>query len=195
MVEASGMEALYVRRKAISTLFPYALLLELEGRRREMVDIVLRTARVLESNLEGFMWPRIEPHFTEVCRAFPPDMDFRRLPFYHAIRKIIGKHWSPRNYEWEDYRPSDQEFTSFARCMVVAAQGEYQQKGDGKKVPRWILRFALHSLSLDPPPPPSVIADALVIVAVDLDCQASDVTALDERCVQVLWVSAVLTVN
>ena len=196
MVEASGMKTLlHTKRKAISTLFPYALRPE-QGRQQEMIDIILRTARVLEWSLERFMWRRIEPHLTEVCRAFPSDMDFRGLPFYHAIRKTyssIGKHWNPCNYQWDDYRPSDQEFAPFARCMVGAAQEEYQQREDKKKVLRWILRFALHSLSLDPPPPPSVIADSLVIIAVDLDCDVSSIATLDERCVQVSWVSAVLT--
>ena len=195
MIEDSGMETLLrVKCEAISTLFPYTLRLE-KGRQREMVDIILRAARVLEPSLERFMWDRIEPHFTEVCRVFPSDTDFRGLPFYHPTRKIIGEHWNSRNYQWDDYRPSDQEFILFARGMVGAAQEEYQQREDDKKVPRWILRFALHSLSLDPPPPPSVIADALVIAAIDLDCDGSDIMALDEGCVQVLWLPTVLTMD
>ena len=131
-------------------------------------------------------------------RVLPFETDFRGLPFYHTVRKIhtlAGKDWNPCNYEWDDYRPSDQEYTSFARGMVEAAQAEYQQREDKKKVPRWILRFALHSLSLDPPSPPSAIADSLVIVAVDLGCDVSNVATLDERYVQVFWVSVVLTVN
>ena len=128
-------------------------------------------------------------------QMLPFETDFRGLPFYHTIRKIhtlADKDWNSRNDQWDDYRPSDQEYTSFARVMVEAAQAEYQ---DEKKVPRWILRFVLHALSLDPPSPPSVIADSLAVVAVDLDCDVSNVTTLDERCVRILLVSAVLTTN
>ena len=76
--------------------------------------------------------------------------------------------------------------------MVEAAQVEYRQTGF-QKVPRWILRFALHSLSLDPPPPVPVVADCLTIVAIDLDCQVSDITVLEERCVCLVRVFVFLT--
>ena len=42
------------------------------------------------------------------------------------------------------------------------------------KVPRWLLRFALHSLSQDPPPPVPVITASLSIIAIDLGCDISN---------------------
>ena len=123
--------------------------------------------------------------------AFPFDTDFRGLPFYHTMMRIhglAGKHWNHRNLVWDDYRPSSHEHIPFALHMVEAAQAEYHQmqgilRMQRKKVPRWILRFALHSLSLDSPPT-SVVADCLTIVAIDLDCDVSNITALEERYAQ-----------
>jgi hypothetical protein len=67
----------------------------------------------------------------------------------------------------------------FHRYMVEAAQAEYERTQQ-RKTPRWILRFALDSLSLDPPPT-SVVADCLEIIAIDLGCDVSNITTLDER--------------
>ena len=53
-----------------------------------------------------------------------------------------------------------------------------------KKIPRWILRFALFSLSLDPSPTTSVVAHCLTIVATDLDCDISTISDLNARYVQ-----------
>ena len=119
--------------------------------------------------------------------VFPPETDFRGLPFYHTMMKthnLANKPWNRRNLRWDHYRPSVEEHIQFARHLVEAAQLEYQQMVN-KKVPRWILHFALHSLSLDPPPSASAVADCLAIVAIDLDCDVSNVVTLDERCVTV----------
>ena len=116
-------------------------------------------------------------------RVFPPDTDFRGLPFYNTmtnIRALVNNNWNPRFVEWTDYRPSDQELIPFARHMVEVAQEEYQRM-ETRKVPRWILRFALQTLSLDPPSPPSAIADCLTIISIDLHCDVSSVQILDER--------------
>ena len=82
--------------------------------------------------------------------------------------------------------------------MAEGAWVEYQQ-AKHRKVPRWFLRFALHSLSLDPPPPASVVADCLSIIATDLDCDVSDpgFTTSDEavRYVYVLQITTTLTLN
>ena len=118
-------------------------------------------------------------------RAFPFRTDFNGLPFYHTIMIIHALVHHPRNlhhFQWDDYRPSSQEYIQFARRMVQGAQVGYQRM-ERRKVPRLILRFALHSLSLEPPPPTSVVADCLTIVAIDLGCDVSDVLTLDDRCV------------
>jgi hypothetical protein len=83
-------------------------------------------------------------------QIFPFETDFRGLPFYHTMAKIhalVNQDWK---VQWTDYQPADQELVPFARQMLEAAQTEYQQL-QTRKVPRWILRFTLHVLSLDPP--------------------------------------------
>ena len=63
--------------------------------------------------------------------------------------------------------------------MAKTARVEYQRTWC-TKVPRWTLRFVLYSLSLDPPPPPSAIANYLEIIALELDCNLSSDTPLTE---------------
>ena len=116
-------------------------------------------------------------------RIFPFCTDFRGLPFYYQITGIhasVNQNWSRQLRRWMDYRPPDQELIPFARHLVDAAQAEYQQT-PSKKVPRWILRFALHFLSSYPPPPTSVVADCLTVIAIALDHDLSSVPILDER--------------
>jgi hypothetical protein len=113
-------------------------------------------------------------------RVFPFNADFRGLPYYFTMVRIHAwahRHREPRDVRWDNYTPPAQEHIPFARHMVEVAQEEYQ----GRKVPCWILRFAMHSLSQDPPSPASVIADCLKIVAIDLDLDASKITVLNER--------------
>ena len=89
-----------------------------------------------------------------------------------------------RRVQWDKYQPSSTEYTIVARALVKFAQFEYKRSGERAKVPRWLLRFALHSLSQDPPPPPSVIFDSLLIIAIDLECHFPDATTvkpLDQR--------------
>jgi hypothetical protein len=109
--------------------------------------------------------------------------DFRGLPFLDTmakIHKLINRGWDPPIFWWTDYRPADQELVPLTRCMVELARAEHQRL-EATKVPRWILRFALRFLSLDPPSPPSVIADCLTIIAIALDLNPSNVPMLDER--------------
>ena len=128
-------------------------------------------------------------------RVFPLHLDFADLPFHHTMTKIhsLAKELQDHhNIRWDDYRPSGQEYITFAWYMVEAARVEYRQTRY-RKVPRWVLRFALHSLSLDPPPPVSVIADCLTIVAIELGCQVSGITDLEERYVRIVRVFTFLT--
>jgi hypothetical protein len=59
MVEAADRDRLFSKRKAISALFPYAILLEQEGH-QGMVDAILRTARA--SHFGKFVWHRTQPY-------------------------------------------------------------------------------------------------------------------------------------
>ena len=90
-------------------------------------------------------------------------IDFRGVPFYHtmthfhAFNFINHPNWAPRHVVWIDYKPTDQELIPFARQMVEVAWVE-RQRTKARKVPCWILRFALRILSaVDPLSPPSVI--------------------------------------
>lgn len=128
-------------------------------------------------------------------RVFPLTTDFKGVPFRHTMAMIhclVTQHWDPRHTGWDDDRPTSREHTSFARYMVEAAQVGYQQT-QAREVPYWILHFVLDSLSLDPPPPKSVIADCLTIVAIDLGYDVSDIVTMGGRCVQILQIPTFLT--
>ena len=132
-------------------------------------------------------------------RAFPFKTNFNNLPFYHTAKMIHasahglwGNGWITR---WDDYKPSGHELIPFAQQMTMVAKKINYQVFWATKVWRWVLRFALHFLSLDPPSSASVIADCLTIVAIDLDCDISNIVALDERCVQIGWLYTRLTKN
>ena len=130
-------------------------------------------------------------------KVFPVATDFRGLPFYYAMAKahgLLDQTWYDHN--WGDYRPSTWEHIQASRDIAEVARVAHEQS-QYRKVPCWILRFTLHSLSLDPPPP--VVADCLSIIAIDLGC-ACDVSNigsmnLDERCVHISQMTITLTLN
>ena len=127
----------------------------------------------------------IHRRYDEVIPIFP---DFTRLPFSHSMIKIhflVKEREGRRDILWENYKPPGQVHISFARQMAEAARVEYQES-QYQKVPRWILRFALHSLSMDPSPPVPVVSDCLTIAAIDLGCQISNVGDLEKRCVRIM---------
>ena len=132
----------------------------------------------------------ISQHYS---KNFPPNVTFNSLPFYHTLGIIHftlhqgwryqHKHvrqWGHQQVQWRDYKPSNQEHIMFTHALNKLAQSEYQRR---KKVPCWILRFVLHSLSMSPLPSTSVIIDCLSIIAIDLDSNISGVKTmtLDER--------------
>ena len=121
-------------------------------------------------------------------RVFPIATEFGDLPFSYTIKNIHSlayRLWNPRSIRWDHGRPSTQESISFIRGVAEVAQVEHRRMRY-RKVPRWTLRFVLYSLSLDPIPPTSVIADCLSIIAIDLGCDVSNtgLTILNERCVR-----------
>ena len=68
---------------------------------------------------------------------------------------------------WDGYRPSSDEYVIVAHALAKVAKFEYQRNGC-RKVPRWLLCFALRSLSQSPLPPTSVVINCLSIIALDL---------------------------
>ena len=100
----------------------------------------------------------------------------------NAIHRVFIPRPGPRHFMWAKYRPLNGEHIMVAHALVRLVEFKYGRMQQAK-VPRWILRFALHFLSLDPPPPTPVVADCLEIIAVDLDCHVSSpgAVASDER--------------
>ena len=119
--------------------------------------------------------------------VFPPEIDFTGLPFYSTMTKIhalASRFGNPRDIRWPNRRLFPQEHVPFAQWAVITAQEEYRHSQQNK-VPRWILRSALCLLSLGPLSAPSVVANCLTIVAIDLDCDISNLATPDERYVQI----------
>jgi hypothetical protein len=95
---------------------------------------------------------------------------------------------------WEDYEPSGDDHIMVARAFTRLAWFRCQMRQHGK-VPRWLLRFVLHSLSQYPPPQTPVVVDCLSIIAISLGHSLSDVLTLDERCVHIREIPALLIKN
>ena len=117
---------------------------------------------------------------------FSSEIDFTGLSFHSTMSKIhalASRFGSPRDIQWPNRRLSVKEYIPFARRMAEAAQEKYRLTPDtqDKKVPRRILRSALYFLTLGPLAPASVIADCLTVVAIDLECDVSNVEMSDER--------------
>jgi len=128
--------------------------------------------------------PVIQDLRQQHIKAFPVDPDFHVVWFHRIMstvhRSFISSWAFP--HQGGDYKPSIDEHTIASHNLVGLALCEYDWSYQSK-VPRWMLRFALQSLSLDPPPPAPIVADCLSIVAVDLGCGVLDTrtTTSDER--------------
>lgn len=98
--------------------------------------------------------------------TFPVKTNFEGLPPDHSICTIHNIfHSSQPTIQWEDYKLPGNDQATLAHTLAKQALSLHQ-----KKVPRWILRFALHHLSQDPLPPTSIVIDCLLIIAIDLGC-------------------------
>ena len=136
--------------------------------------------------------------------TFPLDTKFEGLPASHCfwmIRTIFYSppfNKSPPNYvrrhlpdiQWKDHKLSSAERVA----LVQLGQFEYRM-GRPQEVPSWILSFAHHLLSQVPLPPDSVVADCLLIIAIDLGLTVSNTTFPNERYVYIQRIFALLTEN
>jgi hypothetical protein len=104
--------------------------------------------------------------------------DVRHLPcpiIMNAIRHLFTQRRERLFIDWKPYNPSFDELVPFAHALAQFAQFEYRGREHyNRKVPRWLVRFALRFLSQDPPPPTSVVVDCLTIIATELGCDVSD---------------------
>ena len=119
-------------------------------------------------------------------RIFPPMIDLQSLQFYHmisAVHNLFNQHRHPKGFNWKGINPATPENCLLAHNLVKIAWSQYWGSGSQRKVPRWVLRFSLHNLLWNPELPVSVIADCLLIVAIDLGCNVprSVVRNLDKR--------------
>jgi len=108
-------------------------------------------------------------------RIYPIGTDFRGISFHRTL-KIMHSSFYPHSVNslyWMDYEPSTLEHISMARKLVLLTWLNHQREGLRFKVPRWTLRFVLHTLMQDTPPPTPVIADCLLLVALELDHEIS----------------------
>ena len=74
MVEANNSDVVISKRKAINTLFPYAIFLE-QGGQHGMINQILRVARVSDSelpNLGKFMWHHVELYISRLFEKRSP---------------------------------------------------------------------------------------------------------------------------
>ena len=113
--------------------------------------------------------------------VFPYPTNFAGLRSHNTVttaHAVVTGHWDHFNIGWGDDRPSDHEYILIAQVMTEVAQARYRQD---RIVPIQILRFAFYSLSQDPLPPASTVADCLEIIAIDLGCDVSDIATLDKR--------------
>jgi len=111
-------------------------------------------------------------------KVFQHWKDFTGLQWYHTMARIYGLTDQRFNLR-HVYRPSTQECISIVRDMAGAFEVGYRGT-QHQRVPRRILSFTLYSLSLDPLPPMSVIANCLSIIAIDLGCDMSSTGAPSE---------------
>ena len=152
--------------------------------------------------------PRVEDIRHRYIRVVSPEADFSGLPFSHTLGTIHSVFYQSlrsravlptrmdkitlitwrtpgvQRVQWKDYKPSSNEHVIVARALAKLARFEYQRRGH-EKVPRWLLRFAFHSLSQDPLPPTSAVVDCLLIIAIDLGCHVSNATISDEKYVHI----------
>ena len=123
-------------------------------------------------------------------RIFTPDPDltYAGLPFPRIlgrIHEVIHSRWefetpTESPMEWRDYKPTDHEHVAVAYALTKLSWSECQRDRT-HLVPRQCIRFAAHSLSQHPLPPPSVITDCLLIFAMNVDCNISNTMVLGER--------------
>ena len=116
-------------------------------------------------------------------KVFPFYMDFTGLPFCSTMTKIhilFNKLPISGPPEQDDHTLPTPERIAFSRDIVNTARAEYQRTRH-REVSHRFLRFVVHSLSVDPLPPVSVVADCLKIIAIDLGCDLSNITTSGDR--------------
>jgi hypothetical protein len=121
----------------------------------------------------------------DICQRyrgiFPQDLDLSGLPFPHAlgtIHQAIYPYWRFKMpIEWRGHKPTNHKHIAVARAISKLSWFKHQQG----QVPSPCLSFAFHYLSQDTLPPPPVIADCLLIMAIDMGCNVPNDIVFGER--------------
>jgi len=117
-------------------------------------------------------------------RAFPPKIHFEGLLPDHGLVTIHNIFYSSLpKIQWADYRLLGSDQVTLAHTLTKLALRRTLGSFHRQKVPRWILRFALHHLSQDPLPPTPILINCMSIITIDLGYTVPDPTTPDERCV------------
>ena len=122
----------------------------------------------------------IRRHYDKV---FPDGVDLRGLPFCFTMNKIhilLSKVPVSCPPQQDDGILPALEYIQLSKGIVNTTRAATQRMRH-VKVPVRFLHFVAYSLSADPPPPVPVIADCLKIVAIDLGCDLSNITAFEYR--------------
>jgi hypothetical protein len=117
-------------------------------------------------------------------RIYPIDTDFGSISFYHTMEVIHSTFHLLLGYplDWKDYNPPPLEHASMARDLTLLAWSHRQRNISPRNVLRLPLRFVLHSLAQDTPPPSPVIADCLLMIAFELGHGAPrDVVLVEDK--------------
>ena len=116
--------------------------------------------------------------------TFPSGLDLSGFPFPHALgiaHEAFYPRWGAHTpIEWKDYRPGGYEHVTVAHALAKFSLSRYQWKRP-YGVPHLCRGFAVHFLTQAPPPPRSIVANCLLIMAIDLDCDVPDIMVLEER--------------
>ena len=138
--------------------------------------------------------------------AFPQGTNFDALHPNHSLKAIHNIFYSVQpKIQWTCYQLLNEDQVTLAHTLAELANKRVSEATQSAwdvffrgrrrvKVPRWILRFALHSLSQDPLPPTSIVINCLSMIAIDLgQSTTAYATIPDERYFYILQRFAVLT--
>ena len=119
---------------------------------------------------------------------FPFSTDFTGLPFCSTMTTIHLLFYRRMHFpSWNNNIWLTQERVPFSRDVVETAWAECQRM-QRVKVPRRFLHFVIYSLSMDSLPSAPVVANCLIVIAIDLGCYLWHVPTLDERYIRSIFI-------
>jgi len=130
---------------------------------------IITTSCLLARDPASSIFRDIYQHYLKVFPASAKLDGHQSCCTVNATCRLSAQWEEDLSFRWSDYQPSSHEHTIVAHNLVKVAQFGFQRTQE-QEVSHGIICFTLHSLSLDPLPPTSVIVDCLSIIAIDLGC-------------------------